>query len=158
MSPPTLRSIWSRERACEADRVPWLEPHPDRLLHCGGVPDTGDYTPPKMLINRPCSDEMIVVPSCYEFTNAASLDESRLACVVECVVTGEVEADHVCRTAVVKMLDQRLALAVLMAAIRSAAPGRNDVQLGHRAGQADRTKIARVHAAYELQDAVASTS
>lgn len=128
----------------------------DRILtgcfHCGGEADTVDHTPPKVLLDKPYPNEMIVVPSCYNCNNSASLDESWLACVVECVVTGEVEADRVSRPVVAKMLAHSPALAASMAEIRSIGEDgttfRPDLERVRRIV----TKIARAHAAYELHE------
>lgn len=121
-------------------------------FHCGGVPGTVDHTPPKVLIDKPYPDEMIVVPSCYECNNSASLDESWLACVVDCVVTGEVEADRVSRSAVAKMLARSPALAASMAAIRSVGEHGTTFSPDMQRVRRIVTKIARAHAAYELHE------
>ena len=121
-------------------------------FNCGGVPDTVDHTPPKVLIDKPYPDEMIVVPSCYDCNNSASLDESWLSCLVECVVTGEVEADRVSRSAVAKMLARSPALAASMAAIRSVGEDGTTFSPDMQRVRRIVTKIARAHAAYELHE------
>lgn len=121
-------------------------------FHCGGKPDTVDHAPPKVLLDRPYPDEMISVPSCYDCNNSASLDESWLACLIECVVTGEVEAARVSRPVVAKMLARSRALAASMAAIRSVTE--NGITFLPNMDRVRRivTKIARAHAAYELHE------
>lgn len=121
-------------------------------FHCGGAADTVDHTPPKVLLDKPYPDEMIVVPSCYACNNSASLDESWLACVIECVVTGEVEAERVTRPAIAKMLAHSPALAASMAAIRSI--GETGTMFSPDMDRVRRivTKIAHAHAAYELHE------
>lgn len=128
----------------------------DRLLqgcfHCGGSADTADHAPPKVLLDKPYPDEMIVVPSCYACNNSASLDEAYLACIVECAVTGEVEAGRVHRQAIAKMLAHSPALAAQMAAIRTV--DEHGTTFHPDLGRVKRTvtKIARAHAAYELHE------
>lgn len=121
-------------------------------FHCGGSADSVDHAPPKVLLDKPFPDEMIVVPSCYACNNSASLDESWLACVIECVVTGEVDAERVSRPAIAKMLAHSPALAASMAAIRfvdgSGTTFCPDMDRVRRIV----TKIARAHAAYELHE------
>lgn len=128
----------------------------DRVLngcfHCGAAATTVDHTPPKVLLDRPYPDEMIAVPACYECNNAASLDESWLACLVECTVTGEVEAERVSREAVAKILARSPALAASFAAIRLI--DEHGTTFRPDLGRVARivTKIARAHAAYELHE------
>lgn len=121
-------------------------------FHCGRSADTADHAPPKVLLDKPYPNEMIVVPSCYACNNSASLDEAYLACVVECAVTGEVEASRVRRQAIAKMLAHSPALAAQMAAIRmldeSGTMFRPDLERVKRTV----IKIARAHAAYELHE------
>ena len=121
-------------------------------FHCGGAADTVDHAPPKVLLDKPYPDEMLVVPSCYACNNSASLDESWLACVIECVVTGAVEAERVTRPAIAKMLTRSPALAASMAAIRSV--GETGTTFSPDMDRVRRvvTKIARSHAAYELHE------
>lgn len=121
-------------------------------FHCGASADTVDHAPPKVWLDKPYPDEMIVVPSCYACNNSASLDESWLACVVECVVTGEVEPERVSRPAIAKMLAHSPALAASMVAIRTV--GETGTTFSPDMDRVRRivTKIARAHAAYELHE------
>ncbi len=121
-------------------------------FHCSEAADTVDHAPPKVLLDKPYPDEMIVVPSCYACNNSASLDESWLACLIECVVTGEVEAERVTRPAIAKILAHSPALAASMAAIRSV--GETGPIFSPDMDRVRRivTKIARAHAAYELHE------
>lgn len=121
-------------------------------FHCGGEANTVDHAPPKVLLDKPYPDEMIVVPSCYECNNSASLDESWLACLVECTVTGEVDAARVSRPAVAKMLKHSPALAASMAAIRSINENGTTFRPDIDRVAKIVTKIARAHAAYELHE------
>lgn len=45
-------------------------------FHFGGSADTLDQAPPKVLLDKPLPDEMILVPSCDACNNSALLDES----------------------------------------------------------------------------------
>lgn len=120
--------------------------------HCGGKADTVDHAPPKVLLDKPYPDEMIVVPSCYACNNSASRDESWLACVIECVVTGEVEFHRVDRPVIAKMLAHSPALAASMAAMRFVGGGGTIFSPDMERVRRIVTKIARAHAAYELHD------
>ncbi len=121
-------------------------------FHCSAEADTVDHAPPKVLLDKPYPSEMIVVPSCYDCNNSASLDESWLACVIECVVTGEVEPARVSRPAIAKMLAHSPALATAMGGIRSV--DENGTTFNPDMDRVRRivTKIARAHAAYELHE------
>ncbi len=121
-------------------------------FHCGAGADTVDHAPPKVLLDKPFPNEMIVVPSCYACNNSASLDESWLACLIECVVTGEVEPTRVSRPTIAKMLAHSPPLAASMAAIRMI--GETGTTFSPDMDRVRRivTKIARAHAAYELHE------
>ncbi|QCO05091.1 hypothetical protein D3867_24155 (plasmid) [Azospirillum argentinense] len=95
---------------------------------------------------------MITVPSCYDCNNSASLDESWLACVVECAVTGEVEAERISRPVIAKMLAHSPALASSMAAIRLITENGTTFYPDMNRVRHIVTKIARAHAAYELHE------
>jgi hypothetical protein len=121
-------------------------------FHCGGEADTVDHAPPKVFLDKPYPKEMIAVPSCYDCNNSASFDESWLACIVECVVTGEVEAARVSRPAIAKMLAHSPALAASMAAIRSIDDNGTTFRPDMDRVRRIVTKIARAHATYELHE------
>ncbi|KEY99813.1 hypothetical protein AI27_00930 [Sphingomonas sp. BHC-A] len=121
-------------------------------FHCGAGADTVDHAPPKILLDKPYPDEMIVVPSCYACNNSASLDESWLACVVECVVTGEVEPERVSRPAIAKILAHSPALAASMLAIRTIDETGTTFSPDMDRVRRIVTKVARAHAAYELHE------
>lgn len=121
-------------------------------FHCGGKADTVDHAPPKVLLDKPYPDEMIAVPACYACNNGASIDESWLACVVECTVTGEVEPNRGSREAVAKMLTHSPALAASMAAMRTIDENGTIFQPDVERVRRIVTKIARAHAAYELHE------
>lgn len=123
-------------------------------FHCGAAPDTVDHAPPKVLLDQPYPHEMIVVPACYACNNGASLDESYLACIIECTITGEVEADRVSRPAIAKMLAHSPALAAQMAAIRMVGEGGTTFYPDLARVKRILVKIARAHAAYELHEHV----
>lgn len=121
-------------------------------FHCGGEANTVDHAPPKVFLDKPYPSEMITVPSCYDCNNSASLDESWLACVVECAVTGEVEAERISRPVIAKMLAHSPALASSMAAIRLITENGTTFYPDMNRVRYIVTKIARAHAAYELHE------
>lgn len=128
----------------------------DRILtgcfHCGAKVTTVDHAPPKVLLDKPYPDEMIAVPSCYDCNNSASLDESWLACLVECVVTGEVEAARVSRPVIAKILARSPALVASLTAIRTITDDGTTFSPDMDRVRRIVTKIARAHAAYELHE------
>jgi hypothetical protein len=121
-------------------------------FHCGGEADTVDHTPPKVLLDKPYPNEMIIVPACYNCNNSASLDESWLACVVECAATSEIEAARVSRPVVAKVLAHSPALAASMATMRSIDENGTTFHPDMNRVRRILTKIARAHAAYELHE------
>lgn len=72
--------------------------------------------------------------------------------MIECAVTGEVDAERVSRPAIAKMLAHSPALSVSMAAIRSVDGSGTTFSPDTDQVRRIVTKIARAHAAYELHD------
>lgn len=121
-------------------------------FHCGCPATTVDHIPPKVLLDKPYPQDLTTVPSCEKCNNLASIDESYLACLVECAVTGEVNSSGVSRPAIAAMLEHSPALSAQMAASR-----RNEGQGYIFTPDIERVKktvvkLARGHASYELHE------
>lgn len=82
-----------------------------RCVYCGGMPDTRDHVPSKILLDDPLPANLAVVEACVDCNRGFSLDEEYLACFLECVLVGSSEVDLVRRPKVKRALlhNRRLA-------------------------------------------------
>lgn len=62
--------------------------------YCGGVPDTVDHVPSKVLLDDPLPGNLPVVPACLDCNRGFSLDEEYFACFLECVLMGTTEPER----------------------------------------------------------------
>jgi hypothetical protein len=131
--------------------------HGDRRIlqacvFCGGSPDTRDHVPPRVLLDKPYPSELHVVGACLTCNNGASADETYLACLVECVVSGSTDPNRVSRPAVRAALLHSPALAGRIEACRRSAGGSTIFEPEHDRVRSCLTKLARAHAGYELHE------
>jgi hypothetical protein len=119
-------------------------------VHCGGRNETGDHNPSKIFLDEPYPPDLLVGPSCLACNNGFSLDEVYLACLLECVVSGDVNPDNMARTNIAGTIRKNKNLAArLSAARRQEGPNINwDIEV-HRVRNVV-LKLARGHTAYEF--------
>lgn len=72
--------------------------------HCGGPEETRDHNPSKVFLDIPLPPNLPVASSCAACNSGFSDDEEYLACLVECVLAGEVEPSLIERSSVAKTL------------------------------------------------------
>jgi hypothetical protein len=63
-----------------------------RCVYCGGLDETRDHVPSRVFLDEPLPENLPVVPACIACNNSFSRDEEYLACLIECALTGSVEA------------------------------------------------------------------
>lgn len=66
-------------------------------VHCGGDDSTSDHVPSKVLLDEPYPDNLPLVPACQTCNNGFSDDESYLACLIECAISGSTDPERVRR-------------------------------------------------------------
>ncbi len=93
-----------------------------------------------------------MVPACRECNGGYSLDEEYLACLIDCVVTGNTEPSAVGRPKIQRILNDKPALMKRLAKARSALE-----EVVHFSPESERVgnvilKLARAHAAFELNE------
>lgn len=120
-------------------------------VYCGGPGETRDHVPSRVLLDEPYPPELPVVSACAACNRAFSRDEAYFACLIECALTGSVEAAKT-RHKVGEMLTKSPALGTLLAA----AHYERDGELGFDP-EPDRVraiilKLARGHAAFESNE------
>lgn len=126
--------------------------------HCGGVTETRDHVPARVLLDTPFPQNLPVVFACTECNNAASADEEYLACLVECVICGTTTPASLRREKVRRILTQRPALQAKLAKDRQ-----QDGEQSVFSVELDRikrivVKLARGHCLYELNEAQLAAS
>jgi len=120
-------------------------------VYCGGLPDTRDHVPSRVLLDEPFP-ENLPVANCCEACNAGfSLDEQYLACFIDCVISGSTSPDDVERAKVARILTETPSIAARIAASETKSPDGQQIWQP----EVDRVhnvilKLARGHAAYEL--------
>ena len=107
-----------RQVACYGD-----ERNKGFCVHCGGPDETRDHAPSKILLDDPLPDNLPVAPACYRCNNGFSRDEEYLACLLECVMTGEAEPDKVERPKVAHILRENRNLAMRLRKSRRVVDG-----------------------------------
>lgn len=78
--------------------------------YCGGMPNTRDHVPSKVLLNDPFPENLPVVPCCNTCNQDFSKDEEYFACLIECIIRGTAEIDDLKREKIKRILSKRPAL------------------------------------------------
>lgn len=117
-------------------------------VYCGGVGDTRDHVPSKVLLDDPLPEELPVLPACTRCNGDFSLDEAYFACLIECALTGSVDAAKG-RAKVGRVLDRSPALAARLAAARYERDGESGFNPEPDRVRAIILKLAQGHAAFE---------
>lgn len=120
-------------------------------VYCGGPQETRDHVPSKVLLDEPYPENLPVVPACTECNSSFSLHEEYVACLLECALTGSVEA-----------ASERRKIAGIFKRAPALASRLRDARTESEAGvsfiaEQDRigtvvVKLARGHAAYEQNE------
>ena len=113
---------------------------------------TRDHVPSKALLDEPFPENLPVVPACEACNNSFSGDEEYLACLIDCVLAGEVDSEKVRRSKVRRLLRERPALASRLLEARTIKG--NEIRFAAEEARVRNVvmKLARGHAAYELNE------
>lgn len=123
-----------------------------RCAYCGGVAETRDHVPSRVLLNEPFPENLPVVPACRACNESFSLHEQYLACLVAVVLAGDLEAVATVSAKAARILDTTPALRAKIASARSGAPDRP-----HWAVELERVyivlrKLAQGHIYHEIAE------
>lgn len=121
-------------------------------VYCGAQTETRDHVPSRVFLDEPYPSNLPVVPACKACNAGFSLDEEYLACLVDCATVGSASVEAVRRGRVRKILGRKTALSSMLIQARSEWDDRAAIT-----ADADRLrnvilKLARGHAAYELNE------
>jgi hypothetical protein len=78
--------------------------------YCGGIPETADHVPSRILLDNPFPDNLPVVPCCEKCNQDFSLDEEYFACAIECILHGTTNLDKLQREKIKSILSKKLQL------------------------------------------------
>ena len=122
-------------------------------VYCGGPPDTVDHVPSKVLLDKPYPENLPVVDACLRCNNGFSNDELYVACLIECIICGTVDAAHIGREKIARLLSQRPNLARMIEGCCTVDPdGSNLWRPEEKCVRNVLLKLARGHAAFECTE------
>jgi len=121
-------------------------------VHCGGGAETRDHVPSKVFLDEPYPENLPVCPSCLACNNDLSLHEEYLACLLECVLAGEVDSSKIRRSRIGALLDRKPLVVERLRNARSEIDGVPTWSVETERVKAVVLKLARGHAAYELNE------
>lgn len=122
-------------------------------VHCGGPDQSRDHVPSKVLLDEPYPENMLVSPSCLSCNQGFSLDEEYLACLIECVLIGDVDPAKIERQRIAEILTKNSRLAGMLKKSRVVKEnGSVEWQADTKRITAVLLKLARGHVAYELNE------
>jgi hypothetical protein len=105
-----------------------------------------------VLLDEPLPDNVDVSPACFECNNGLATDEEYLACLLECVVAGDVDPDKVTRPKVAHILRTQPKLVERLKAARIPTQGQPIWRFEEERVRNVIMKLAHGHSAYELND------
>lgn len=121
-------------------------------VYCGGPTETRDHIPSKVLLDEPNPTNLPIVPACQKCNAAFSLDEEYLACLLDCVLTGSVDADEYKRPKINRILNAKPALVSKLFQARQDAAVNTSFNVEMDRVRNVVLKLARGHAAFELNE------
>lgn len=119
-------------------------------IYCGGREETREHVPSRVLLDAPLPTNLPVVPACWACNNGFSRDEEYLACLIESVIAGSTDPDHIRRPRVADILRRNSALRSRIEAGKKSADGKITFDIDRARVENVVLKLARGHAAFEL--------
>jgi hypothetical protein len=121
-------------------------------VHCGGPYETRDHVPSLIFLDDPLPADVAVSPSCARCNHGYSNDEAYVAALLECVLANSADPEKVERPKIASLLRKRRSLAADLAACRVEQHGRIHFNPDRERVRNVLIKLARCHAAYELNE------
>ena len=121
-------------------------------VHCGGLYETDDHVPSKVLLDEPYPENLIVCPSCLSCNNLLSKDEAYVACLLECVLAGDADPARLHRPKIARLLEGNPALLKRLQTARSQGTSEPIWSIESDRVRTIVLKLARGHAAYEYNE------
>jgi len=121
-------------------------------VFCGGPNETRDHTPSRVFLDKPYPDNLGASPACEKCNNGFSADEAYLACLLECVAAGSVDPSKIGRRKIARFMEGNPDVAARLAAARQTSESGVTFDVEHDRVWNVVVKLARGHAAYELNE------
>jgi hypothetical protein len=127
----------------------------ERLLngcvYCfGGLEETRDHVPSRILLDSPFPANLPVVPACRECNAGFSSDEEYVAALLECVLAGSTDPSKIRHERVTRSLERNPALRARLELSKREENGRIVFAVEEDRVRNVICKLAKGHAAYEL--------
>ena len=108
--------------------------------------------PSKIFLDEPYPENLPVLPSCLRCNNGLSIDEEYLACLLECVLVGATKPAKLQRSRIAAVLSRKPLLLERLQKAKSDVDGLSSWSVEYDRIKAVVLKLARGHAAYELNE------
>lgn len=126
----------------------------DRLIngcvYCGGLADTRDHVPSRILLDNPYPENLPVVGACKICNQGFSKDEQYLVCLLESVLAGTTDPEKIGRDSVARAMKRAPALRARIDTARENINGRIVFMPEEDRVKNVILKLARGHSAFEL--------
>lgn len=126
----------------------------DRLvngcIYCGGPEETRDHVPSRVFLDSPLPENLPIVRACSSCNNGFSKDEEYFACLIEAVIAGSTEPDHIGRPSIAHILRRAPALRAKLEAAKETMGGETRFNVEPDRLRNVLLKLARGHIAFEL--------
>ncbi|MCU7936750.1 MAG: hypothetical protein KZQ99_18070 [Candidatus Thiodiazotropha sp. (ex Dulcina madagascariensis)] len=126
----------------------------DRLIngciYCGGVAETRDHVPSRILLDPPYPENLPVVGACHSCNQGFSKDEQYLVCLLESVLIGSTDPEKIRRASVSRAMKRSPALRSRIEATKSIYGEQIVFNPEENRVRNVMLKLARGHAAFEL--------
>ncbi|MEM1210273.1 MAG: hypothetical protein AAGI54_13495 [Planctomycetota bacterium] len=119
---------------------------------CGRQPSTRDHIPPKVFLDKPLPDNVAVVPSCLRCNRSSSVDEQYLACLIDCVLAGNVELAKAQSNRVANAIDRSPKFETLLRKAHRSEDGVDIHDFDAERVNRVLVKLARGHVAFEINE------
>lgn len=122
----------------------------DGCIYCGGVAESRDHVPSRILLNAPYPENLPVVGACESCNQGFSKDEQYFVCFLESVFAGSTDPEKIRRSSVARTMSRAPAL---RARIESGKSCNGDQIVFYPEEERIKNvmlKLARGHAAFEL--------
>lgn len=119
-------------------------------IYCGGLDDTRDHVPSRVLLDLPFPENLPIVPACRRCNTEFSSDEEYLACLIEAVLAGTTDPDRIERSRVAATLRRKPGLRARIQSGRRVTGDQIAFDFEYARVRNVVLKLARGHAAFEL--------
>jgi hypothetical protein len=119
---------------------------------CGGIPETRDHCPSRVLLDEPYPENLPVVPACLKCNSRFSQDEEYFACLMACIKAGSTEPTHIRREKIRRILSEKSALQTRLEQARRVSGQQTIFIPEEQRVRAVIIKLAQGHSLFELHE------